>query len=324
MLLRFRQNYGRRLPVGWYRRHVRPHVLRADAIGDRWHRKFDRGLRAAWYRDHVRPRILRTAPVKGTVDSAAEVHVLTSARDWLNLVWTLKTFYHYSRRQYRLCIHEDGSVPPDGLAALRHHFPHARLISRSDADARLVSDLAPYPRALKFRQTNQLAPKIFDFAAYLEADRMLLFDSDLLFFGNPVELIRRVEDPGCQCNTFNADCCDAYVVNGRHVREQLGFELHPWINSGLGLVHRHSIRWDWIEQFLALPGILDGHPWRIEQQLFALCSSRFGVELLPSEYTLHLDPGINGSPFRHYVGGIRHLMYSEGIRQLCRQGFLKA
>ena len=63
------------------------------------------------------------------------------------------------------------------------------------------------------------------------------------------------------------------------------------MNSGLGLVHRNSIRWDWTEEFLALPGILAGHFWRIEQTLFALCSSRYGVELLPDEYTLNLEPG---------------------------------
>jgi hypothetical protein len=51
------------------------------------------------------------------------------------------------------------------------------------------------------------------------------------------------------------------------------------MNSGLGLTHRDSIRWD--EEFLALPDILNGHFWRIEQTPFALCSSRHGVELLP-------------------------------------------
>jgi hypothetical protein len=46
--------------------------------------------------------------------------------------------------------------------------------------------------------------------------------------------------------------------------------------------------------------------------------------LLPAEYTLSFEPGINGRPFRHYVGGIRHLMYSEGMAQLARQGLLRA
>ena len=30
--------------------------------------------------------------------------------DWLNLLWTLKSFYLVSGRRYRLCIHEDGTL----------------------------------------------------------------------------------------------------------------------------------------------------------------------------------------------------------------------
>ena len=107
------------------------------------------------------------------------------------------------------------------------------------------------------------------------------------------------------------------------VREVIGHQLLPRVNTGLGLIHRNSIRWDWTEEFLALPGILAGHFWRIEQTLLALCSSRFGVELLPDEYTLKLEPGIGSRPFRHYVGRIRHLMYGEGIARLVHDGFLE-
>ena len=88
MFLQFCQKYGRRLPVGWYRKHVRPRVLWIDSVVLRLFRKYNNGPRVLWYRDHVRPRILRTAPVEGTLDATAELHVLTCARDWLNLIWS--------------------------------------------------------------------------------------------------------------------------------------------------------------------------------------------------------------------------------------------
>src|SRR5262249_12227312 len=150
---------------------------------------------------------------------------------------------------------------------------------------------------------NVLAPKVLDFLAFLESDRLAVFDSDLLFFATPTEYLRCVEDPHFRLNTFNADCGDgAYTVTADVAQRYAGVELQPLVNSGLGLVQRESIRFEWLEEFLALPGILDGKSWRIEQTLFALCSSRFGVELLPNEYTLYLQPGIDGRPFRHYVG----------------------
>jgi hypothetical protein len=284
---------------------------------------FGHGLRVAWYRDVVRPRILSTAPVEDTTDKRCEIHVLTSAGDWLNLVWALKSFYLASGRRYALCIHEDGSIAEAAIDALRSHFPAARIIRRREADAKLAELLHGYPRSLSFRNSNLLAPKVFDFIAYLESDRMALFDSDLLFFAEPKAYLQRVEDPSYRLNSFNADLGHAYTVDSNTVRTLIGHELLPRVNTGLGLVHRDSIRWDWTEEFLSLPGILAGHFWRIEQTLLALCSSRHGVELLPNEYTLRLEPGIGGRCFRHYNGAIRHLMYGEGIARLVKDDFLR-
>ena len=283
---------------------------------------FGHGIRVAWYRDVVRPRILLTAPCEDTTDKRCEIHVLTSAGDWLNLVWTLKSFYYASRRQYAVCIHEDGSLDESAVATLARHFPAARIIRRKEADAKTAEVLRNYPRSLSFRNTNVFGPKLFDFIVYLESERMGMFDSDLLFFAEPSAYLQRIEDPAYRLNSFNGDINNSYTVDAEIIRPLIGHDLQPRVNAGFGLVHRDSIRWDWTEEFLALPGILEGHFWRIEQTLFALCSSRYGAELLPDEYTLRLEPGIGGRCFRHYNGAIRHLMYAEGIPRLLEQGFL--
>jgi hypothetical protein len=283
--------------------------------------KFGHGFPTFYYRDIVRPRILRTPPVTKTDDPRIEIHVLTSISDWLNLIWTLKSFYHYSQKHYRLCIHADRSLNADHLKCLQSHFPNSRIISRAESDQKMAEELRDYPKSLHFRNTNILAPKVFDFRSYLEADRMALFDSDLLFFACPDEYLKKLEHS--PHNIFNSDFGNAYTVDPTAVRELTGITLQPLVNSGLGLIHRDSIRWDWTEEFLGLPGILDGHFWRIEQTLFALCSSRYGLELLSDDYKLYLEKGLHNRPFRHYVGRIRHLMYLEGIRSLTQKSFLK-
>jgi hypothetical protein len=249
---------------------------------------------------------------------------MTCHSDWLNLIWSLKSFYRFSRRRYALSIHDDGTVPALGIEQLRHHFPEARLISRGEADARAQMELLDYPRCLEFRRKHLLAPKVFDFTAFLDSDRMLMFDSDLLFFKEPRILLERIEDPACRRNIFNADCENGYTVDPDVVRPQIGHELLPFINSGLGLVHKGSVRAEWCEEFLSLPGIVGGPCWWNEEQtLIALCSSRFGVDLLPEEYALHGGPGIGDRPFRHYIKRFRErLMYSEGLHTLAQQNFL--
>jgi hypothetical protein len=269
----------------------------------------------------VRKQILDTKPIIGTTSNQAEIHVLTSATDWLNLIWTLKSFYHYSQRNYALCIHDDGTLDEKHYDLFRTHFPNARIIDRPSADKKVLLELHKYPCCLEFRKTNHLAPKVFDFLSYLESDRLLLLDSDVLFFTEPKELLNRIENPHYQYNSVNADIASAYTVDPLVVREQMGFEVQDRFNSGLGLIHKKSLNLEWIEEFLGLPNIV-GHFWRIEQTLVALCSSKYRVELLPEEYDVRLEKGINGSPSRHYVGAIRHLMYGEGIKHLMQQNFL--
>jgi hypothetical protein len=276
----------------------------------------------AWYRDVVRPRILRTAPIENLTDERCGIHVLTSDGDWLNLVWSLKSFYWASGRRYRLCIHEDGTVGAEALRHLRGHFPDAKIVEKATADAEVLPALSAFPRALEFRKTNHLSPKLFDFRHYLTTERMLLFDSDLIFFAEPTELLRRIESTDYRLNSVNKDVQSAYTVDPAQVRAEKGLFLAEGFNSGLGLIHRESLNLEWIEEFLAIPGIL-GHFWRIEQTLFALCSARFGCELLPSEYRIQLGPGIEGCVEKHYVGAVRHLMYGEGMAALKKSGLLE-
>lgn len=295
--------------------------LTPGALWLRLRQKFAHGLRVAWYRDVVRPRILNTPPVAGLTDHTCEVHVLTSASDWLNLVWALKSFYRFSERRYALCIHDDGTLPATAVSALRTHFPDARIIDRATADQRAQQQLDGYPRSQALRQSNPLSLKLFDFVEWLKSDRMLLIDSDVLFFRRPDALLARIEDSGYRKNTVNEDVATALTLSLDDIRRLTGLEVPERFNSGLGLIHKASLRLEWMEEFLALPGIL-GYWWRVEQTLYALISARFGTELLPADYAVRLRGELNQEACRHYVGGVRHLMYGEGMRKLQALGVL--
>ncbi|MBK0399757.1 hypothetical protein H0I76_11195 [Limibaculum sp. M0105] len=281
----------------------------------RGRRKFGDGLTVFFYRDIVRPKILNTPPVIGLHESEAEIHVLTSATDWMNLVWTLKSFYAVSPRRFLLSIHGDSTLSCDAVQDLQYIFPDARIITAVEADDAVLPTLREHPKCYTFRSRNTLARKIFDFRHFLRGQRIALFDSDLLFFDPPTAWIAHIESGDDERNVFNEDVGTAYAVPLREIQEHCG-EVITNLNSGFGVVYPDSLRLDWLEEFLSIPGMLDGHFWRIEQTLFALCSTRFGVELLPDDYRVYLEPGLAGRPFRHYVGAVRHLMYSEGMRAL--------
>ena len=268
-----------------------------------------------YYRDVVRPRILRQPPLAGTTDLSAEVHVLTSGKDWLNTIWALRSFYAQVPTRYALAIHGDPGLPPEAVAALKAQFPDARVIEQKDVRAEVLDSLSGHPRCRHLRETNTLAIKAFDFVHTLRSDRMILFDSDLLFFSRPDAFLACLDAGAPRVNSFNRDLSTAYAVEIDAIRAA-GVEIAEEVNSGFGLVHRDSMRLDWMEEFLAIPGLAEGHFWRIEQTLFALCGSRFGLRLLPDAYRVFLEGEVGDRPYRHYVGAVRDRMYAEGMRKL--------
>jgi hypothetical protein len=266
------------------------------------------------------PRIERTGPVEDTTDQRCEIHVLTSEADWRNTLWALKSFYWASGRRYALCIHLDGSLDSGSVRKIAGHFPSARIIEREEADAAADSALAAYPRCRRLRDRGAYAQKIIDFPEFMSSDRMLLVDSDVLFFSCPEALLNRVEDAGYRKNCVNRDSGTKYSVGRERGEEAVGGPLIEQFNSGLGVIQPGSLRKEWVEEFLAIDEMWQHPTWRIEQTLFALCSSRFGGGLLPAEYDVRAGRMRGDAPVRHYAGKQRPYFYTEGIPRLLHSG----
>jgi hypothetical protein len=99
---------------------------------------------------------------------------------------------------------------------------------------------------------------------------------------------------------------------------------HPYVNSGLFLVRRESIDFEAIELWLENPKLF-ADTWVSEQTLHALCSTAYGVGLLPDSYLVSTRPGLTEKLVcKHYPGFFRPLLYEEGMTHLIRTGFLKA
>ena len=281
---------------------------------------FAGGLSPVYYREFTRKSILQSTPVETAINGVAELHLLTGAGDWLNAMWALKSFYGVSREPIPLAVHDDGTLPGHAVDALAAHFPQARVIARKQADVEMREFLSGHPRCWSFRQSNYLAQKVFDLQFYLRAPRMLLFDSDLLFFQPPEVLIQRLCDPTYNLNSVNRNWgLYGYALSQDAMQSKFGVEVCDAFNSGLGVIHAGVLNIDWIEEWLGDAEMRNGHPHRIEQTLIAMCCCRAGCELLPSEYDVYAGPTDFSKPVRHYIRPVRPLMYSEGIKRLAGQ-----
>ena len=61
-----------------------------------------------------------------------------------------------------------------------------------------------------------------------------------------------------------------------------------------------------------------------EQTLHALCSTVYGIELLPDTYCVATTPGLKPDLVcKHYPGFFRYYLYAEGMKHLLDIGFLE-
>jgi hypothetical protein len=269
----------------------------------------------------VQRRILTAPSIYTDVEGPVEIRVLTWKRDWINVLWALKSFYFQGQVTFPLYIH-DGGLSREQSRELLAHFPNAHVVTISEADARVEEFLSSrgLERALAYRRKNPATRKLFDFYVFSQAEVVISIDSDILFFARPEELIQ--PPSRLKVNLYNKDAGYSYSMPPVALKAAFGFEPVSMINSGLNRVYRESIDFAHIDSWLNNPDLF-ADTWVTEQTLHALCSTQYGVRLLPSTYHVGTEPGFPpGAVCKHYPGYFRPLFYQEGIPRLMDAGFL--
>ncbi|MEO6739647.1 MAG: hypothetical protein ABIP20_05305 [Chthoniobacteraceae bacterium] len=281
-------------------------------------RDLKRGLSASYHDYKIRPLIQKwNWPFWNEAPMSVPVHVLTGEKDWQLCAWMLASFFHYTEQTWNIVIHDDGTLTEEIRREFSALFKTARIIPRAQADATLDAVLKPLPFAYEYRGMHPLALKIFDMPYYCEAPRFIMLDSDVLFFNHPREIMDWAESGAKEC-WFNEDIAEGSLLPERDALEDLGVKLWPRVNSGLALITKEAIDYEFCDRALGETPILKGHLWRVEQTLFALCASRLGKGgLLPKTYEVSLGKhAAEDCVARHYVGAVRNRFFAEGMKRL--------
>jgi len=297
-----------------------------------WHhflRLQHEGFFTASQRRRLWPKILATPPMQtDPVTDGCElcIHLMCYLGDYLAAIWALKSFYHQSGKTYPLAIHIQGTSTGRMENQLRQHFPNARLIFQDEADRVVEGYLRrrKLHRLLAMRRAIPTMQKLTDFLTMTTARRIVILDSDVLFFNNPAEL---AELTGGQGQEFRVqrDFMDAYTIALERGKSDFGINLQPAVNVGIVRLTPDAIDLEKCDEYLAHPEFaqLEGHT---EQTLWALEASRRDlVSYLPDSYYISLGGPADCARLkaRHYAGLSRGMFTHEGIPYLIRSGFLE-
>jgi lipopolysaccharide biosynthesis glycosyltransferase len=281
-----------------------------------------------FYYKNYRNKILSSKPVICDDVSEFEIHIVTSEKDFIDALWCLKTFYHYSGSRPQLVIHGDGSLNADHIQTFSEHFINCRVIKKKNADKELKEFLADYKYSQSYRLNSDFycALKLFDPLYYAKSDKLLLLDSDILFFDNPKEIIQNIKEDQ---HFFNSDYQNAYSLPIKELNEKFKIDIFPMVNSGLMFLRKecYSTNLDFIESYFeaidASPPIHDVN--RHEQTLNALLLSKCGGVRLNENYQISRHSVISGKTISHHfvADGSRKNFYDLGLKVLKNNKFLK-
>ena len=268
-----------------------------------------------------------TAPVATaahTRDAAYELHLVCCFADYLAAMWALKSYLGLvGGGECHLHLHLQGLAPPLMRARLQHHFPRAHVTLQREADDRIVPLLLTrgLKRLAALRAGLPVMLKLVDVALTGTLPRVLILDSDVLFFRYPGELYEALtgREPPVM---FQQDAWSCYALSPAQARTDLNISLVERLNSGIVAIDRGLIDLEMCEGFLAHPSFGGRSGWS-EQTLFGLLASTTGrAHLLPPSYAISMqaEPAPDQLVARHYSGPSRRWLTTSGMPWLLAHG----
>jgi hypothetical protein len=303
--------------------------------------------------------IFETDPLIMPVSCNLELHMLVCERDYLRSFWSLKSFFYYSGLRAKLVLQNDGSLSPQLIDCYHEHFPGCVVNTNVDEEVRAA--LTGYPMCQFFLEHHAIAKKLFHPLLLANADRVLIMDSDILWF-KPSKTIDYCVDNGLP---FYVDggCDGAYVRNQKFMKDKLGLFPANNVNSGIvGYQRSKFLDLKFIEaaiqKLVHIPkelllesvGYDDGYMdinsedinqtlcwWVMEQTIYALLLGREPqrkaleswsnnplVQLLGDLYQFTNTPIMRGTSLIHYISDAKHdRFFPVGVEHLIKRGFLE-
>ncbi len=287
-----------------------------------------RGDKGVYYENIYARNILKTKPIACDEEGPFEVHALTCEKDLVSTLWSLKTFYQFSETKPRLVIYEDGSLSEDSISILSGHFLNSQLVRRHQFHHDMNGFLKAHSLSLEFSKLERFycALKLFGPMCYGRSERLLYFDSDVLFFNKPFELLEHIENG---IPFFMSDFQDAYFRSVDVLTELLGVKIEHKVNAGLFHVAKRDLvdNIDLVESYFEKFSGLKKRSRKVnrhEQTLIAILLTKARALRLSSSYQISKQPIAEKTISHHFVNdGSRPYFYTAGLSFLKSIGFIK-
>ncbi len=250
-----------------------------------------------------------------SVNNDFEIHVLCQKKDVGMLEWALKSFLFFSGLCPNIIVHDDGSFDAKSASVLENKFTNLKVLFKSDADRLIKSypNLSDDVRA--YRDNGHIMiMEFFDLFLLSKAKKVMIFDSDILFFKKPTEIIDFVNGKSSfdalisrQYGTYDLMVNKEYEIKHKFIEREAGF-----MNPGLILLNRESLTIDMFTEYFrnTRREIKD---YFVGMAGWGFLISQVNFNFFPSDtYVIKYRPNEN-TIMKHFTSPRRYDFYAYGI-----------
>lgn len=252
-------------------------------------------------------------------DPDLELHTICQKKDLWMLIWSFRSFLLLSGLRPKLIIHDDGSLDPSSATLVESKFANVQILFRADT-ARLIAALPGIPEIVKrARQTGHFfLDRPIYILALSRAKKIIITDTDILFFKPPTEVIDFVmgrtsyDALASQGHNQRADAFDLMMDEYYTQKHNLREKSVQLVNGGYLVINREKLNLDQLTEYLE-------HTKRpltdyfIDMAYSACMLAQLNFRFLPLERYHFKGPVTGQTVFKHFTSPRRYEMFAYGF-----------
>jgi len=273
-----------------------------------------------YYRKKLRKTLNKLKPIEfKTTPTTLTICMLSGHRHFLESVAAIYSFCAWEKN-VNLHYHEDGSLKNDEIAFLEQKFKGIKIFKKADQNG-IVHDFLlanQLPKSAELRKKYVFALRLFDAIIHNRSPYLLQFDSDVLFFKKPKELLDILANENLK-GCYNKDVVDAYTFSSEVLAKYIDKPMLRMFNCGLLLHCFEKLPFfQYIEKIITNEDE-SWNSWHIEQTLFAMyATNEGGYEQLPIVYDLARKERNRGIDItsEHYVHSTGYDLHKDFLYKI--------
>lgn len=263
------------------------------------------------------------SPIPITIeDSTVEVHTLLCKRDIHMYLWAIRSLVYHADIKCPIVVHDDGSLDELDYQLLRAKVPNIKIIPRSVADQKISVLLQDFPSCQVYRSRSILSLGLFDYNLLSNADFILSFDSDILFFRSPEKLISAIREKDNGVIYHTCESSDSSYASDPVLAKQFS-SIISGFNGGLIFYPRKIFELPEVEEIVSwLLNNKDNIKFRLGEQIVnAILVGRRTNFPFSAQYSNLPTANVvkDNLVSKHYHSAVKGLFWLEGIREMIRE-----